>query len=105
MMIEIPFEREAMRNEPPPKQLSGAELLAYLSACYMYELYHSQKISRDDGTKMKKRIVEALRYATDKQNNDNMRWARTENATRTFMQNKTVDNAVKMHNAFYNLPD
>ena len=103
--MEIPFEKLSMQNAPPPKELSGVELLAYLSACHIYEQYHANKIARDEGTKMKKRIVEALQFATNKQDNDNMRWARTENATRTFMQNKTVENAVKMHNAFYNLSD
>ena len=103
--MEIPFEKLSMQNAPPPKELCGVELLAYLSACHIYEQYHANKITRDEGTKMKKRIVEALQSATAKQNNDALRWARTENATRTFMQNKTVENAVKMHNAFYNLSD
>ena len=103
--MEIPFEKLSMQNAPPPKELSGVELLAYLSACHIYEQYHANKITRNEGTKMKKRIVEALQSATAKQNNDALRWARTENATRNYMQNKTIENADKMHNAFYNLSD
>ena len=105
MPIEIQYEREAMNNVPMFKELSGVDLLAHLAACWLYAEHHAGKISRDDGTKMKKRIVEALQSATEKEIKDKSIWARAESASRNFMQNKTVDNAVLMHNAFYNLPN
>jgi hypothetical protein len=104
-MIEIPFEQQAMRNEPPPKSLIGINLLSYLSACYMYEQYHANKMSRDDGSKMKRQIVEALQFVTAKEHKYSEMWLRIESTSTNYAKNPTAENADMFYAAVYNLPD
>ena len=94
-----------MRNEPPPKSLIGIELLAYFSACYMYEQYHTNKITRDDGSKLKRRIVDALQSATEKENKYSGICARLEKEMIAYAQNRTIESADKLHAAVGNMPD
>lgn len=103
--MEIPHEQQAMRGDVPPKELCGIDLLAYLSACYMYKLYHDKEITRDEGSEMKKQIAQALEEAAAIENRCSFIWSRLETASRNYMQDKTIENADKFRNAVYNLRD
>lgn len=103
MNAEIPHEKQAMRGDCAPDGLSGIDLLTYYATCYMYSLYHAGQITRDDGTKMKRKIKSALEDATRAQNRYSFIWDRLESASRAYMQNKTIENADKFHNAVYNM--
>lgn len=103
--MEIPFEKQAIQNEPPPKELIGIELLTYFSACYMYELYHANKITRDDGSKMKRQIVDASQSATASEIKYSGISARLEREMISYAQNRTIESADKLHAAVGNMPD
>jgi len=87
------------------KELSGVELLAHLSACWLYAEHHAGKISREDGAKTKRIIVQALEETVKSQNKCSFAWARLESASRAYSQNKTIENADKFFSAVYNLND
>lgn len=103
MNAEIPYEKQAMRGACAPDGLSDIGLLAYYSACYMYSLYHAGQITRENGIKMKRTIVQAIEEATKAQNKYSFMWNRLESASRTYMTNKTIENADEFHNAVYNM--
>lgn len=103
MTAELQYEKQAMRGDCAPDSLDGIGLITYYATCYMYSLYHAGKITREDGTKMKRKIVQALEEATKTQNKCSFRWDRLESASREYMLNKTIENADKFHNAVYGM--
>ena len=103
MNAEIPYEKQAMQGDCAPDGLDGIGLLTYYAACYMYGLYHAGQITRENGTKMKRTIVQALEEATKAQNKYSFLWDRLESSSRAYTLNKTIENADKFHNAVYNM--
>ena len=104
-MAEIPFEREAIKNEPKLNDLSGAELLTHLAACWLYAEHRAGHINREDGTKLKRKIVQAYEDATKAQNLYSFIWSRLEASATKYAKEPTIENADKFYAAVYNMPD
>lgn len=105
MNYVFPYEQQAMRNEELPKALTGFNVLIYFAYCYIYKLYNCGEISREQGTKLKNRIVLAINEAIETlQKYDNM-WKRTETSAREYALNPSIENADKFYATVYNLPN
>ena len=57
MNYEFPYEQQAIKNEPLPKALTGLNVLTYFAFCYIYKLYNCGDISREEGSKLKNKIL------------------------------------------------
>ena len=47
MELDFEFERQAMKNEPMPKELDYVDATIYQGFAWLYQRYYSGKISRD----------------------------------------------------------
>lgn len=54
MSNKLSFERSAMNGEPMPPNLNGVEQCEFLGLTYLYKLYKSGTISREDAAKEKR---------------------------------------------------
>ena len=62
-MPEIPFERQAMKNEPMPEGLSGAEQILYQGLALLYQRYRSGYIDNGYAKREKKELLAAYEAA------------------------------------------
>lgn len=56
-MTELPYERQAMANEPLPEGLSMAEQLLYLRLRTLYQLHYMGKMDREEARETKYRMI------------------------------------------------
>lgn len=103
--MELPFEKQAMSNNPMLNELSGIDLLAHLAACWLYEEHHAGRIGREDGGRIKRLIISAIEKATKRENQYSFIWTRLEAAANKYSKEPSIENADKFYAAVYNLPD
>lgn len=61
----FPWEREAMRGEPMPGDLSLPEQMAYIPLRSLYYDYYGKRIPRDAASAEKRKIISACKEAMD----------------------------------------
>lgn len=61
----FPWEREAMRGEEMPDELSLYDQMAYISLRTLYHDYHEKRLDRETASAEKRRIVGAWQRAKD----------------------------------------
>lgn len=107
-MTELPYERQAMANEPLPEGLSMAHQLMYLSLRTLYQLHYAGKISREQAQHDKGELLNELDKVERMEQFNNKLAKHTadmyrdiELAVTTYRKNRTVDNADRVINAIY----
>ena len=91
--MELPFERQAMKDEPVPKGLSGADTKAYISLVQIYKMYGLKMIGKTQAKQMKESVVDA--WITEKSKEDFLNErvknlaGRIQDATEKYLENKT----------------
>lgn len=107
--MEFPFERDAMKGEPLPRDLDIADSCLYIALKNLYAMYHSKLISRENATEEKRRLI--YNWTTDKSkieflNRDSEALRdKISVASEDYKKNPCIENADKLYAAFYNLPD
>lgn len=104
--MELPFERQAMKDEPIPKGLSSADTKAYISLVQVYKMFGLKMIGKTQAKQMKESVVAA--WTTEKSKETFLEdrvstlSGRIQSATETYLANKTIENADELVRAFYN---
>lgn len=55
--MDFPYERDAMRGEPMPNGLDGADRLYYLQLVYLYHVFHTGKWTREQSAAEKQKFL------------------------------------------------
>lgn len=107
-MVELPFERAAMRGEEIPSELCLAEQRAFLALRILYTEYRKGNIERERASREKKKIVNQLEQEikTDELNAKIAQlWKHIESPAREYSLNPSIENADRFYAAVYNLPN
>ena len=94
--MEFAHERAAMRNDPMPSGLDGADRLCYMQFAYLYKLYRTGVWTKEQAKAEKQRCLRE--YAINKANAElyaetaRMR-GKIGTAISAFSNEKTVENA------------
>lgn len=94
--MNFPYERQAMRGDPPPDGLDGADRLFYMQLVYLYKNYHNGVWTREQAKAVKQQFIRE--YAVSKSNAELFaQTVRMRNATDVelsrFYKEQTVENA------------
>lgn len=107
--MEFPFERDAMKGEPLPRDLDIADSCLYVALKNLYAMYYEKLISRSAATEEKKTLVRNWReYKSKLEFLDRDSKALSEkigSASKEYKNNPCIETADKLYAAFYNLPD
>lgn len=107
--MEFPFERDAMKGEPLPRDLDIADSCIYVGLKYLYAMYKKGLINRKDATEEKRRLV--YNWTTDKskieflnRDSDALK-NKIGTASDEYKKNPCIETADRLYAAFYNLPE
>lgn len=107
--MDFDYEIDAMKNNPTPKGLDIVDTYAYLSLKLLYCSYRNGIINRKDASKEKQTIINNMVEGKSKldfiDRKINVLSKRICEASRTYKENPSIENADKLYAAFYNLPD
>ena len=102
--MEYPFERAAMRGDPMPEGLTGAEQLLFQSLALLYARYHAGQIDRDAAKREKALLERTYRVRSA----DCVLWARTaamwaalEGPMAIYNREKTIEHAERCFEVLY----
>ena len=108
-IMELDYEREAMRNKPTPKGLDIVDTYAYMSLRVLYSAYRKGIIQRKEAAEEKKKIIYNMADGKSKlkclDRESDILSKRIGEASIAYKENPSIENADKLYAAFYNLPD
>lgn len=108
--MQFPYEKEAMRGEPMPKDLLLADQMAYQALASMHSRFRSGAITREQGADEKKKL--SLTYDKAQQQREREikmaqhyaeQNARIERAANAYAKNRTLENADLLYKAPYGM--
>ena len=108
-MMEFDFERQAMHGQPIPKELDIADSCLYIALKNLYAMYRNKLISRENAKEEKRRLIYNWKYDKSKieflnRDSDALR-NKIGDASESYKNNPSIENADKLYAAIYNLPD
>ena len=104
LMIELPYERLAMRGEPMPEGLDFADVQMFQALSSVYRRFYLNEISRDAAAIEKRALLDAyedLKRYTKMFTEVAKLWPRAEQSAIAFRKDPTVANGVRLYNAIY----
>jgi hypothetical protein len=108
--MQFPYEKEAIRGEPMPKDLSLADQMAYQALSSMYSRFRVRAITREQGAEEKKKLFLTYDKAYRQREREvNMAQhyaeqnARIESAANDYAKDRTLENADKLYKALYGM--
>lgn len=107
-VIELPFERAAMRGEEMPGGLCLAEQRTYLALRLLYAEYHKGNIAREQAALEKRKLLAQMEHELKAENlNEQISqlWKHIEEPARNYSLNPSIETADRFYAAVYGLPD
>lgn len=104
-MKTFPFEHATVRGEPLPSNLHGIDIITYFAMCYIYERHKNGNISREQGSVLKRKVVDAYEYTNRFPMKYEGMWKRIEEAATNYSLNPSIEKADAFYAAVYNLPN
>lgn len=108
--MQFPYEKEAMRGEPMPKDLSLVDQMAYQALASMHSRFRSGAITREQGALEKQKLsLEYNKAVNQRQRESNMAQhyaeqnIRIESAANSYAKERTLENADKLYKALYGM--
>ena len=107
--MEFLFEKEAMRNDPVPRELDFVDLCLYIALRGLYASYYSGRLTRLDAQEEKEKLVQQYGLCKSRLiflNRESAKLKeRIKNAAKEYEENPNLINADRLYAAFYALPE
>lgn len=103
-MTEYPFERQAMRGEPMPEGLSGADEILYQGLALLYARYQMGGISKENAHAEKLRLIrfhDSIRSDCALWEKHRTMWKELEGAHAAYRQHQTTQAADRCFEILY----
>ena len=105
--MELPFERQAMRGEPLPEDLMGADVWMYIALRNLYSAYRREEI--DQKTAKREKIALIKSWSASKRRDEldkkaDARWIATTMPATKYIENPCQETADAFFAAVYGLP-
>ena len=107
-MIELPYERQAMRGEPLPAGLCMTDRKLYIALRGLYSQYRAGEVTREQAAADKAELLrdyEHDRFLDDAAAKLRGMWARIEPYATKYANDSTIEHADQFFAAVYGLPE
>lgn len=108
--MQFPYEKQAMRGEPMPKDLSLADQMAYQTLASMHSRFRIGAITREQGADEKKTLSYTYNRAVEQREREVnlLKYhaelnTRIEHAANAYAKNRTIENADLLYKALYGM--
>lgn len=102
--MEYPFERAAMRGDPMPEGLTGAEQILFSGLSLLYARVHMKLMDRDAAKREKVKLVqfyESIRFDCDLWKRMTLLWKELEGPMTRYQQSRTLEQADRCMEILY----